>query len=48
MKKMIKCPHCYGTGKEPDAYDLTNKPDPPCHVCNGTGEIILSKPNTQN
>jgi DnaJ-class molecular chaperone len=35
----VKCPHCYGTGEEPDAYNLKNEPDPECHVCKGTGEV---------
>lgn len=36
---IIKCPHCYGDGFEPDAYNLKDEPDPPCHVCKGTGEV---------
>ena len=42
---IINCPHCYGTGEEPDAYDLTNKSDPKCHRCKGTGTINTQKKN---
>ena len=33
-----KCSHCYGTGEEPDTYDISAKdPITKCHKCKGTG-----------
>ena len=40
----MKCSHCYGTGEEPDSYDINAKdPITKCHKCKGTGV----KPKTQ-
>ena len=33
---MSTCKNCYGTGEEPDTYDISKRnPVTPCHVCKG-------------
>lgn len=46
---MRKCDHCYGTGEEPDSYNISKKnPITPCHKCRGSGkrkDLKMSKKN---
>ena len=37
-KMQRKCENCFGTGEQPDSYDISSKtPITRCHKCNGTG-----------
>ena len=34
------CPNCFGTGEEPDSFDIGSKnPIQDCHLCEGTGKL---------
>lgn len=44
--KMIKCPRCQGTGREPQLAVHDRWPDRPCQKCGGTGTIVIGEGQT--